>query len=140
LSPKFTKAKKFWRRLSKTDVLDGNRPDIDANGAGYVYWPLDLLPTDCPEARITTWGYDTVVTKGIASPTNKNNIFAHARDLLYSLHRERPLNRQLIFVAHSLGGIVVKEVNLSFLGLTAVPGTILDVFICNMPARLLTIF
>lgn len=59
-----------------------------------------------------TWGYDTAVTKGIAAPTNKSNIFAHAKDLLYALDRERPQGRPLIFVAHSLGGIIVKEVNL----------------------------
>jgi hypothetical protein len=84
--------------------------DGDINGADFVYWPRDLLPTDCPKARIMTWGYDTVVTKGIASPVNKSNIFTHAKDLLYALDRERPQGRPLIFVAHSLGGIVVKEV------------------------------
>jgi hypothetical protein len=74
-----------------------------------VFWPKDLLPTECPRARILTWGYDTVVTKGYGAAT-KNNIFAHARDLLYALEREREHDIPLIFVAHSLGGIIVKEV------------------------------
>jgi hypothetical protein len=40
--------------------------DGDISGTDFVDWPRDLLPTDCPKARIMTWGYDTVVTKGIA--------------------------------------------------------------------------
>lgn len=84
--------------------------DWDTSGTNFIYWPRDLLPTDCPKARIMTWGYDTVITKGIATPANKGNIFAHAKDLLYTLDRERPQGRPLMFVAHSLGGIIVKEV------------------------------
>jgi hypothetical protein len=28
-----------------------------------VFWPKDLLPCDCPNARIITWGYDSHVSK-----------------------------------------------------------------------------
>jgi putative lipase involved disintegration of autophagic bodies len=41
---------------------------------------------------------------------NKNNVFLHAKDLLVPLKRERPEAQLIIFVAHSLGGILVKEV------------------------------
>jgi hypothetical protein len=88
--------------------------DREISSTDFVYWPRDLLPTDCPKARILTWGYDTNVIKGIAAPTNKSNIFAHAKDLLYALDRGRPQGRPLIFVAHSLGGIIVKEVKLLY--------------------------
>lgn len=54
-----------------------------------VYWPLDLLPNDCTNARIFTWGYDSVVAKFFRGPTNQNNIFAHAKDLLYLLSNKR---------------------------------------------------
>jgi protein SERAC1 len=105
----------FQRRSPNMRSVDiGLGQDGDISGTDFVYWPRDLLPTDCPKARIMTWGYDTVVTKGIADPTNKSNIFAHARDLLFALGRERPQDRPLVFVAHSLGGIVVKEVKLFY--------------------------
>lgn len=64
---------------------------------------------DCDRARILTWGYDSHVIKGYES-VNKNDVFAHAKNLLATLKRERPQARPIIFVAHSLGGILVKEV------------------------------
>ena len=52
----------------------------------------------------------------MAASSNKNSIYSHAKDLLFALSQERKAStqRRLIFVAHSLGGIVVKEVLLSF--------------------------
>jgi hypothetical protein len=88
------------------DIVDECETPVESTA---VYWPKDLLPTDCPNARILVWGYDTIVTRGFA-PSNKSNIFAYARNLLYSLERQRPNGRPIIFVAHSLGGILVKEV------------------------------
>ncbi|KAF7171952.1 hypothetical protein CNMCM5623_004227 [Aspergillus felis] len=102
---KFRRTRRFtiWIRECGEEAYKGTGTTDD------VYWPKDLLPTDCPEARIMVWGYDTIITRGITAPANKGTIFSHARDLLYDLHRERPRDRPLIFVAHSLGGIVVKE-------------------------------
>lgn len=76
-----------------------------------TFWPGELLPPECPDARILTWGYDTMVTKGLKAPADKTNIFAHGKKFLYSLGRNRDVRRPIIFVAHSLGGIVVKEVH-----------------------------
>ncbi|KAF7136982.1 hypothetical protein CNMCM5793_006733 [Aspergillus hiratsukae] len=99
--------KRFFSRNDKTslatDIADVNMQ------TGDVFWPQDLLPHDCGRARVLTWGYESHVTKGYES-ANKNNVFAHAKNLLATLKRERTEGRPIIFVAHSLGGILVKEV------------------------------
>jgi hypothetical protein len=122
IEPKSSSRLRFWKREHRVASADtslsssfssltvGAYPTNAAHdGPTEVFWPKDLLPIDRPDVRILTWGYDTIVTRGW-QPVNKNNLFAHARDLLYALERERPLRRPIIFVAHSLGGIMVKEV------------------------------
>ncbi|KAK3380892.1 hypothetical protein B0H63DRAFT_474541 [Podospora didyma] len=76
-----------------------------------VYWPRDLLAADeaCCRARLLAYGYDSKVTKGFEN-VNQNGFFAHAKDFLYALQREKPPRRPVVFVAHSLGGLIVKEV------------------------------
>ena len=54
-----------------------------------IFWPLDLLPEDCPNARIITWGYDSVITRFFDGAANQGSIFTHAKDLLFALSRAR---------------------------------------------------
>ncbi|KAH8889254.1 hypothetical protein GQ53DRAFT_870313, partial [Thozetella sp. PMI_491] len=76
----------------------------------YVFWPRDLLPLRCPDARVLMFGYDTVIAKHqFAGAANKNSIFIHSKNLANDIGRSRPQDRPILFVAHSLGGIVVKE-------------------------------
>ncbi|KAF5682018.1 hypothetical protein FCIRC_5230 [Fusarium circinatum] len=88
-----------------------DRPEVlhdDAN-PGVVFWPVDLLSKDFPDARILLFGYDSKITKYSAGAVSENSVFSHAKDLLFALALERPLHRPLICVAHSLGGIIFKE-------------------------------
>ncbi|KAL2671524.1 hypothetical protein Neosp_014114 [[Neocosmospora] mangrovei] len=72
-----------------------------------LFWPRDLLPQDCPGARILTYGYDTKITKYTSGSTSKNSVFSHSKDFLFALGRSHAKDRPLIFLAHSLGGIVM---------------------------------
>ncbi|KAK4124100.1 S-adenosyl-L-methionine-dependent methyltransferase [Parathielavia appendiculata] len=52
------------------------------------YWPLDFLPASCPNARIFTWGYQTLVADKKPIPL-QGDIFAHAGELLVELASTR---------------------------------------------------
>ncbi|KAK0748783.1 hypothetical protein B0T21DRAFT_303588, partial [Apiosordaria backusii] len=77
-----------------------------------VYWPQDLLPKTLPHARVLTYGYDTNIRHRHVGPVlNKSTIYDMAKGFLFELEAERRLDasRPLLFIAHSLGGIMVKE-------------------------------
>lgn len=96
-------------KKGKTNSFKSESSVIDPEAR--LFWPADLLPEKCPQARILTYGYDTKITKYLSGPTNKSSIFSHSKDLLFALGRQRLLDRPVIYVAHSLGGIVIKEVS-----------------------------
>ncbi|KAF5698546.1 hypothetical protein FGLOB1_11970 [Fusarium globosum] len=87
------------------------RPDAlrDDGNPAVVFWPVDLLSKDLPGSRILVFGYDSKITKYSAGAVSENSVFSHAKDLLFALALKRPLHRPLICVAHSLGGIIFKE-------------------------------
>lgn len=74
------------------------------------YWPLDLIPDDFDNVRVFTCGYNSYPTRGLAG-ANEMNISQHARNLLHRIKNTRAdcPGRPIIFVAHSLGGILVKD-------------------------------
>jgi hypothetical protein len=58
-----------------------------------------------------TYGYDTNIKHWADSPISRNSVYGIAGDFLVSLEADRrsePL-RPVLFITHSLGGIVVKE-------------------------------
>ncbi|KAM0127106.1 hypothetical protein ACHAO1_009690, partial [Botrytis cinerea] len=72
-------------------------------------WIRDFLPKDLPSARILAYGYDT----SILDKNAKHSISDLAKAFLSSVRAFRSATkasqRPLIFVAHSLGGLLVKE-------------------------------
>ena len=75
-----------------------------------VFWPEKLLPRDIPNARIFTYGYNAGVIGGLLKGPDMSNVSQHANDLMISLKSELRNKKPIIFVAHSLGGIIIKDV------------------------------
>ncbi|CCA71494.1 hypothetical protein PIIN_05431 [Serendipita indica DSM 11827] len=72
-------------------------------------WLRDILGADVPNARILTYGYDADTTG--FDVTSTSTIGRHAGTFIEALARQR-LNakqRPIIFLAHSLGGIILKK-------------------------------
>ncbi|PKS08577.1 hypothetical protein jhhlp_004963 [Lomentospora prolificans] len=98
--------------------LTGTRDATWTRNAGKrtaCFWPKDLLPDSdhgIPEARIASWGYDAnVVDRRPFGVVSTNSIEQHAANLcadLANFRRGAEANRPLIFVVHSLGGLVLK--------------------------------
>ncbi|KAH6683908.1 hypothetical protein B0J14DRAFT_571676 [Halenospora varia] len=106
-------------------VVDGTNPNVDivaVHGlnptnkashaeltwtAGGKLWLRDFLPKRLPRARVLLFGYNS----NVAFETSTAGVLEQAENLLnlLDLHRKADENRPIIFVAHSLGGIVVKR-------------------------------
>lgn len=103
---------------SATDMTGGwDKQNDEAATEGQrqkdVYWPADLACQTIPNSRILTYGSDTKIRHWLAGPVSKNTVYDHAWDLLCCLEAQRrntnERQRPILFIAHSLGGIVVKE-------------------------------
>lgn len=86
-------------------------PSEDRNAD--VFWPRDLLGQHeaCTTARIMTYGYDTNIVS-LADTCNFTTMSDHGETLLNRIAAKRVdhMHRPLMFITHSLGGLVVKSV------------------------------
>ncbi|OJJ87138.1 uncharacterized protein ASPGLDRAFT_80025 [Aspergillus glaucus CBS 516.65] len=75
--------------------------------SGGKLWLRDFLPKKLPQARIFLYGYNS----NVAIQSSAAGIRDQAQNLLSRLWLERKgcETRPILFIAHSLGGIVVKE-------------------------------
>ncbi|KAK2599136.1 hypothetical protein QQS21_005397 [Conoideocrella luteorostrata] len=74
-----------------------------------VNWLKDMLPQHIPNARIMSFGYDSSVQ--FSKSTSGINEFAEGllADLMTCRNSNKEKERPLIFICHSLGGIVFKQ-------------------------------
>ena len=74
----------------------------------HTLWLRDMLPAEVPSARIMTFGYESAV----AFSNSVSGIRDKALDLLNRLSAKRnddTHRRPIVFICHSLGGIIVKR-------------------------------
>jgi len=97
-----------WRSHKNSEALVRGEHGSAVSAPAATYWPRDLLPRTISDARILTYGYDADVVGGLFKGASKNNITQHGQDLMLKLEREVE-GEPIVFIAHSLGGILVKE-------------------------------
>ncbi|KAL8723144.1 MAG: hypothetical protein Q9225_000485 [Loekoesia sp. 1 TL-2023] len=94
--------------------INGHPYDTWTSDVNQLFWPAQLLPPilEKEKAQVLVYGYDA----DVVPPTgglSKDRIHNHAEQLVATLHANRrsrqATERPIIFVAHSLGGIVVKR-------------------------------
>ncbi len=97
------------RSVPGSEVFQYNAPLTFPTGN--VCWPRDLLKVDAPKCRIFTWGYDSSVAN-VTQAASRATIFGHSESLLNDICISRTskdeAERPLVFVGHSLGGLVIK--------------------------------
>lgn len=102
----------IWQKLSGRDKSGSKSHNESVEDTQYCFWPYDLLPKDdiISNARILLYGYDSHPTHFYKTGTNRMTITQHAENLMHNVAsiRVQCRGRPLIFVAHSLGGILVK--------------------------------
>ena len=88
--------------------LTGGRLTTFTHGNGKC-WPRDFLPQVLPNARIMSYGYDANVVS-LGAMAGQTSLEGNAKLLLEALVAERQdVARPLIFVTHSLGGLLCKQ-------------------------------
>ncbi|KAI0864863.1 hypothetical protein F4860DRAFT_463631 [Xylaria cubensis] len=100
------------RKRRSATASRNNARQSEQNASSPFFWPRDLLPLLCPEARIITWGYHAL-RRGDEPVTTQPDFSFHAKDLLQELvglrNSTNVQQKPLVFVAHSLSGIIVME-------------------------------
>ena len=94
--------------------LTGNAYNTWLHTETGTHWPSKLLGQDIPNSRILSFGYDADVVNILGGgPTSHSRLSNHAESLVGKLVRERERSetetRKIIFVAHSLGGLVTEQ-------------------------------
>ncbi|KAI0858149.1 hypothetical protein F4860DRAFT_324727 [Xylaria cubensis] len=92
----------------KRKILRPDTPSDVVVGSETIYWPADSLPSILPRAKIWTYGYNASVNDKLFQPNNQNSILEHGNDFMMKMERALRDKLPIIFVAHSLGGLVVK--------------------------------
>ena len=105
---------------SSAGLQNTNAGYKNASCVSEIFWPQDLLPIELPNCRIVSWGYDANIDH-LTSSASTATVYNHASNLLSALTdirmTEELKKRPIIFIAHSLGGIVVKDVSTPMLSL-----------------------
>ncbi|RUS80376.1 hypothetical protein EGW08_011873 [Elysia chlorotica] len=98
-------AVKTWRQRDKTSGKDPTH--ISA------CWPKDWLAKDCPNTRILSIGYHSALLRwGDHCPyeQERRTLESRGRDFLDKLIKAGVGSRPVIWIGHSMGGLLIKQI------------------------------
>ncbi|KAK3986214.1 hypothetical protein QBC44DRAFT_333822 [Cladorrhinum sp. PSN332] len=101
-----SKASSSASHSTTTSIADD---DTSEESLSKLFWPDEYLTQDIPEARVWTYGYNADAIGGLFKANNKNSVSQHGQDFQVRIEREIGNEDPFLFVAHSLGGIIVKD-------------------------------
>ncbi|KAI1362244.1 ribonuclease-like protein p/mrp subunit [Xylaria arbuscula] len=94
--------------------INGDAINTFSTKNGNIFWLADhdMLPRDVKNARVMTYRYPATVA-ALLGGTSSDRILQHAQTMVAELVADRELEhateRPIIFICHSLGGIIVKR-------------------------------
>ena len=94
----------------------GREAATDEDGDGEViekvFWPTEVLAQEIPNARVFTWGYKSNVCTFFDPEAAEGSLECLATKLQDDVleARQTVMERPVIFIAHSFGGLIVKKV------------------------------
>ncbi|KAI1763862.1 hypothetical protein GGR53DRAFT_346380 [Hypoxylon sp. FL1150] len=97
--------------ISSKKRMPSMSPSPCRDDSSSVYWPKDLLPVTVPGSRVLTYGYDTRNDHSRQSLAPGSALYHISGELITALTTKRQAapSRPILFVAHGVGGRVVKE-------------------------------
>lgn len=99
---------KTWRQQDSDQVLTEKVSEDETRYT--TCWPKTWLARDCPALRIISVEYDTSLSDWRARcPSERKSIAFRSNELLRKLRAAGVGDRPMIWVSHSMGGLLVKK-------------------------------
>jgi len=100
-----------WRQQDHENIRDFSTEQISEDDYSYC-WPRDWLQDDANNVRVLGVDFDSYLSQwGGACPTQsfKSSLEDRSEDMLWKLREAGIGQRPVIFVGHSMGGLIIKQ-------------------------------
>lgn len=100
-----------WRQADPHNEREGVEEQVSGDGYSYC-WPRDWLAEDSQHVRVLGCDFDSYLSQwggNCPSQSFKQSLADRSSDMMRKLRQAGVGNRPVIFVGHSMGGLIVKQ-------------------------------